>query len=399
MKVEKILDELERLTNIQTALYQYHDDKIVFSSGSEELKEQIEVLEKKEMSHVNITRAFPFFELRLGNTIFGRLLFLEDNPVYGREKKENKIVIEQAGMILILLMQREIADNKIRAQYKDEFVQDLLYQNIKSEEEIQNRAKLYNWNFSNGGIVVIVDVDDYKLMYHNKNYNVDMSCVQEEQRKIIFARSKRVMTKRFDKVVYNYLSDQIIFIISVENYNKEQVIRQIIEAGDEIRKTVAEDTDFTVTIGIGRYMGKIVDVHKSYTQAKKSVLIGRAIYKKDKTVAFEQLGVYKLLWAVMNTEEAVELYDEYIGKLVKYDEQFHTQLVQTVEAISKYDWNLMKAAKESYIHYNTIKYRFSKICEILEVNLRSKEEQINMDLSLKLYYLNEEKCEYVKSMS
>lgn len=390
--VKRILDELERLINVQMALYQCYNDRIVFSSKAKELEKQVVKLKKGEMSNVSITRMFPFFELRLGNTVFGRLIFSEEKQVFdGKNKGNRKIAIEHAGMILILLIQREIEDNKIRAQYRDEFVQDLLYQNIKSEEEIQNRAKLYNWDFSNGGIVVIVDVDDYKRLYHSKNYNADMSWMQERQREIIFEKAKRVITQKFNKVVYSYLSDQIIFIVSIKNYDKEKALCQIIDTGDTIRKVVSESTNFTVTIGIGSYQSRIADVHKSYTQAKKSVLIGRAVYKKDRTESFDQLGVYKLLWAVMKSEEAVELYETYIGKLVEYDKEYHTELVQTTEAISKYDWNLMKAAKESFVHYNTIKYRFSKICEILEVNLRLKEEQINMELSLKLHYLNEGK--------
>lgn len=387
--VNEILNEVERLTKFQTALYQYHNDTISFSGKAEKLKNQVKEMEEGK-SLLSVTRELPFFELRLGATVFGRLLFPKGTSYQGEENDNNRIVIEQAATILILLIQREIAEQKARAQYRDEFVQDLLYENINSEEEIQNRARLYHWDFGAGGLVVIVDVDDYKLLY-NKDYNMDISRIQEEQRQLIFAVAKRIMMKYFTQVVYSYLSDQIVFILSETDYEKDKLLNQVMKAGDEIRGIVSENTDFTVMVGIGTYQPQIVQIHESFSQARKSVLIGRAVYKRDRTMAFELLGVYQLLWAARETKEAEELQNAYIGKLLRYDEKNHTELVQTVESLSQWEWNLLKASKESFIHYNTMKYRFAKICEILGVNLRLREEQTNMDLSLKLYYLSAER--------
>lgn len=385
--VREILNEVERLTHIQVALYQYYNDTVSFSEKAEELECRIRAMEG-EKSLLSTTRELPFFELRLGSSVFGRMLFQEGTCYQGEANENNRIVIEQAATILILLIQREISEQKAEVKYRDEFIQDLLYENINSEEEIQNRAKLYHWDFSAGGLVVIVDVDDYKRVYNNKDFNIDKSRMQEGQRQLIFAAAKRVMAKYFTQIVYSYLSDQIVFILSERNCKREKLLNQTIKAGDEIRKIVSEDTDFTVMIGIGAYQHRIAQIHESFSQARKSVMIGRAVYSKNRTVVFEFLGVYKLLWAVKDTEEAEELQDNYMGKLLRYDDINHTELTQTVESLSKQEWNLLKTSKESFIHYNTIKYRFSKICEVLGVNLRLREEQINMDLSIKLYYLN-----------
>lgn len=338
--VNEILNEVERLTKFQTALYQYHNDTISFSGKAEKLKNQVKEMEEGK-SLLSVTRELPFFELRLGATVFGRLLFPKGTSYQG-------------------------------------------------EEKIQNRARLYHWDFGAGGLVVIVDVDDYKLLY-NKDYNMDISRIQEEQRQLIFAVAKRIMMKYFTQVVYSYLSDQIVFILSETDYEKDKLLNQVMKAGDEIRGIVSENTDFTVMVGIGTYQPQIVQIHESFSQARKSVLIGRAVYKRDRTMAFELLGVYQLLWAARETKEAEELQNAYIGKLLRYDEKNHTELVQTVESLSQWEWNLLKASKESFIHYNTMKYRFAKICEILGVNLRLGEEQTNMDLSLKLYYLSAER--------
>ena len=41
-----------------------------------------------------------------------------------------------------------------------------------------------------------------------------------------------------------------------------------------------------------------------------------------------------------------------------------------------------------YIHYNSMNYRYSKICQILEMNLQDQEQRLNLELALKLYQIH-----------
>ena len=50
-------------------------------------------------------------------------------------------------------------------------------------------------------------------------------------------------------------------------------------------------------------------------------------------------------------------------------------------------WNLKEASEKLYIHYNSMKYRYRKICQILEMNLQEQEQRLNLELALKLYQI------------
>ena len=84
----------------------------------------------------------------------------------------------------------------------------------------------------------------------------------------------------------------------------------------------------------------------------------------DVVILYEKIGIYKLIYLILGTEEASELLENYIYTLKSYDEKNNADLLETLIIICENSWNLKLASKELFLHYNTIKYRFSRICQI-----------------------------------
>lgn len=96
------------------------------------------------------------------------------------------------------------------------------------------------------------------------------------------------------------------------------------------------------------------------------------------------MGAYKLLYKITVDQEMKEFCDKYLWPLIDYDRENNTEYIRTLRALVDNDWNLKATADKLYIHYNTMKYRFEKICEILNINLKDKENKFSMELALKL---------------
>ncbi len=77
--------------------------------------------------------------------------------------------------------------------------------------------------------------------------------------------------------------------------------------------------------------------------------------------------------------------DPIISKLVdlrNFDRLNNTEYYNSIKYIIRCDWNLKEASKEMYIHYNTIKYRYSKIKELLNSNLDNRTSKLKIELGL-----------------
>ena len=49
---------------------------------------------------------------------------------------------------------------------------------------------------------------------------------------------------------------------------------------------------------------------------------------------------------------------------------------------------MKQAAKKLSVHYNTLRYRFEKICELLRSDLSSSEQRLNLNVALKIMQIS-----------
>ncbi len=118
------------------------------------------------------------------------------------------------------------------------------------------------------------------------------------------------------------------------------------------------------------------------------IKIGRVIHKgHDATILYEKLGVYRLLYTVYKNEETKIFYKEKLSGILDHDENYNSELLKTLICIIDNDWNLKNSAKDMFIHYNTMKYRYKKICELVDDDLTDYESKVNVLLAVRIYQM------------
>jgi purine catabolism regulator len=190
-------------------------------------------------------------------------------------------------------------------------------------------------------------------------------------------------------VVYTILNDKFIFILKSLNEDAAVFFDQLKRICEEIRVSILNMNCFTVTIGVGNHEPSVMNVHRSYECAKKAVTLGRIKYKCNKVIFYDELGVQKLLSLIYENKEAKEFYLTNLQKLIDYDNNNNMDLLKTLRYIVHNDWNLKETSKEMYVHYNTIKYRFNVIKEIMGIDFKKFEQKLSIAISLELMEMSE----------
>ncbi|WP_429081904.1 PucR family transcriptional regulator [Brassicibacter mesophilus] len=376
--IEKIVSTLSSILNRKVIYYDVYFDNI-YCNGLDD--EKVEKIRSKDLTE--ILSLYTCYCINIDMKKYGYIVIYDEEEDIG---EYDKIALEHAATVLKLEIQKKISNLQIEARYRDEFVQDLIMNNVKSLQEIRSRSELYDWNFEVGSIVAIFDIDNFKGEYLNikqKKHNR----ILEETRESIFTHVRKKLRQCFKNCVYTNFSDSIVFIINSSFKNIEAFKKELKKISDDIKEEVLKKYKFTITVGIGSYKDSPEDIHISYDEARKAIKLGRSIYSKNKTIFYEDLGIYKLFDNLSDTENIKEFYSSYIGKLIKYDRENNTQFLDTLRYLVKNDWNLKVTAKEIYIHYNTMKYRFNKITEILGMDLKESEDKLNIAIALKLLHM------------
>ncbi|HVX32836.1 MAG TPA: helix-turn-helix domain-containing protein [Solirubrobacterales bacterium] len=140
---------------------------------------------------------------------------------------------------------------------------------------------------------------------------------------------------------------------------------------------------FHLTIGRSRRSADPVDLHRAGAEASLAVNVGEA--EGRPLLAFEDTGAYRLLLPAMSDDpaELERFYAETIEPLADYDEQYETELVNTVEAYLDNDGNVAATAKQLFTHRHTVRYRLERVRELCGHDVSSTEGREKLGLGLK----------------
>lgn len=376
----EILDTLSEITGLEAGYTDLVFFKDVFSKPGGALQETFLSLPQGNDRDTAMDKAMDCYPLAHGRSLYGYILLPK-----GTLNESIRSAVEYAGIVLTLQIQTKISNRRIEEKYRDEFISDLIYHNVKSEDEIINRGRIYGWDLRCGGVVAILDVNNIKKMYL-EHLDRSANLFLEDTLQQIFDMAHRIMTQAIPRAMYCRLSDHVVYIIPEHASGRSRLFPLLEEVFRQIRACVNSNVRYTVSMGVGSWQESMLDIHKSFQQARTTVNLSYQLGRYDDILFYDNMGVYRLL-AGGQTEVCMEYLERYILPVLSYDQQYHTTLFHSLETMIRCAWNLRQAAQELYIHYNSAKYRYQKLCELLNLDLRDPEQRLNMEIALRVYHM------------
>jgi sugar diacid utilization regulator len=98
-------------------------------------------------------------------------------------------------------------------------------------------------------------------------------------------------------------------------------------------------------------------------------------------------GTYRLLFRVLasHPEEVRSFYEDTIAPIVRYDDQYRTDLVGTLDAYLEHNCNMNATASAIYAHRHTVAYRLERVKELTGLDPMLSEDRERLGLGLKAY--------------
>lgn len=318
---------------------------------------------------------------------FGYIMLLSDRSDRTYPDTDSNIyktAIEYASIVIILRMQIRISNRMIEEKYYSSFVGDLMLNNVKTREEINTRAHLYGWDLDGGGFVAIIDINNIKK-YYLRDLDTGTNEKLQKYTDQIFDTSIKYIKQAFPSTIYYSQSDFIAFLITGKLPVSAR--KTLADTFSQIQHSLLNAVPFTISMGVGMYVDDIINIHNSYQQAKQVIQTVYQIQQFNRLFFYDQIGIYRLLFSISSNNEAIEFCDKYVKPLQQYDDQHHANLIETLQSIINCGWNLKLASEKLFLHYNSVKYRFQKICDLLEIDLRDNSRHTEIELALKIYLI------------
>ena len=267
----------------------------------------------------------------------------------------------------------------IGEQHRNALVNDLLIHNFKSEAEIHNRAAAYGWNFKNGAVVVAVDINNIKRCFYNTE-DTDYASRLDKATENIFQCAIEEMSNCYAQVCYTKLSDIIVFVLSVEPDERAMLKKTIKEFFEKLRKKIFSEF-FTVTVALGCYFENIAMAYQSYEQARAAINLCYEQNRYDCVVFYDEIELYSVLAPLLKAKGSIEYCRKLLAPLLTQEAEEKNYL-GTLRQIVACKWNVREAAENLYMHPNSLKYRYNKIGNLLNMNLEQQDSRLLVEIAL-----------------
>jgi len=289
--MQVIIDVLSDLLKENLMYFDLHFQKMYFSNNKNHMYENM-----KKMNIKSILEEFDNYRIGVNIETYGYIIFLNENGFTIDSDANN--ALSHVNTAIILDVQKKISSMQIKERHRNEFVQDLIMNNIKFKDGIKSRASIYGWDFSGSICAMVVDIDDFKEEYLKLDNKSSIDKLENESKKIL-QTCVDFMKIMYNDTVYVKFSDRIVFLIQQDDKNESDFNNYVKKLGDDLRAVISSKHKFTATVGFGSIKSDVMETHKSYEEANLSIKIGRVIHKgHDATILYEKLGVYRLLYPV-----------------------------------------------------------------------------------------------------
>lgn len=130
---------------------------------------------------------------------------------------------------------------------------------------------------------------------------------------------------------------------------------------------------------------------KYFKQALEEALVNARIGEIEglKVMCSEDRGLYQLLLAYGSQDQFQQYKEKLIRPILTYDENNNTNLMETAIAFVRNEGTVKGAAKSLVQHDNTVRYRLSKIRQLLGITASDSVLYEHLSLVIRLYLLEQ----------
>jgi purine catabolism regulator len=321
------------------------------------------------MSNFGVDASCVLAPVAVGEEILGYLAILAEGDSSAGEDLDLQIV-QHAATVYALSMMRERMAAEVARQLKDELFDGLLLGRIQDEQIARERAMRLGFDPERRYRVLVI------VAQPTTSDAVGMPETDAQRRRLLEMLADECL--RHTPAALVTLRENELVLLVPESSDARDVARLA------LRHTGRLLPAWRATAGLGGTLTSASGIARSYAQARRALETSRRFGSQGDVVAFEDLGVYRLLFHVTDPDELRGFTDQVLGPLIAYDQRHGAELVRTLEVFLAHNGNLQATARELSLHVNSVTYRLQRVQAIADLDLEQSEARLLAQVALKI---------------
>ena len=291
-------------------------------------------------------------------------------------------IFELPWEVKLIEVTRELCSHIVMKQTEERSVKDFLEQlllfPLADPEVLIQRASYYGYDLTKPHQVAIISPTRLTDFLKGQKIKDEKALISFKMR--FEQMIRQVVTKHGQKILQMLWGDDIILLMP---YEKEILgeSQNLTLLSEILEKLSLEIPTLAVTAGLGGRFESLQSARQSYLQAIKVLRFSELKTASKSIYAYEQLGIYKLLFEIDPDKLAI-YYEDVIEPLNVYDHKHHMDMVSSLFVYFEENCNAAKTAKRLFVHRNTLDYRLKKIEEITGRSLSDPYDRLTLQLGV-----------------
>lgn len=281
----------------------------------------------------------------------------------------SRLAVARAASACAIELDRERAVLQARDELEGEFLESLLAGTYSSESAVRHRAERLGFDLSADTVVMVVRPD---------GTGDQAPRVRGDQ---LVAGAQGWIRRRAPAALATLRQRAVAAVVPLVEGQPAVDLRRL---AADLRLECAGSVGGDVSVGLGRPKPGIGGVRASYREAEQALTMGTRLFGGARVVAFGDLGLYRLLYAMHGQAELREFFEDQVQALVEYDQRTGAGLMATLDAFFRCHGSPTEIAQLLHLHRNTVLYRLRRIEDIAQLSLDDPETRLNLHLCLKV---------------
>jgi sugar diacid utilization regulator len=298
----------------------------------------------------------------MGYLLFEHIITAKDLPF--------QLLESLVPSIITWYKQKEVTAN-VHNMYSDQFLFDILHNNIDMESELIELGRLRDMEFTPNAFVFSMNLNSDQTITKEMVMNIQQLMIENESEKA--------------NLFSTYLNHRMVVIVCPAVGTEKLVKKDWNTWINKVRNEMTSQyPDIKTTIGVGRSYYSILDIYKSFLESKIA-LQQMEIYRigADGIIHYEDLGFVRLL-SYLHNDLLREFSHQYLDEIEKYDRENESDLFHTLTVFLAQSGDISRTAEHLFIHQNTLRQRIKKIESILGMELNNYSTLVNLMLSVQI---------------
>ena len=281
----------------------------------------------------------------------GRLiLFREDTFT-----EDDNHVVGQATTAAALAITKAQAVAAVEGKYRADFLRDALLGRAGDPERVASHAGELGWNLRRPLAVLVAEAEEAPS---------DDPVLRTLPERFRSAWERVASTDDQAAAVAGFSQEVVVLLGVPAGDDPGTITERVRQMAEQVHGQGGGGRRVFVT-GISRTITDLEDLPRAYSEARKAAQVGRRLHGGRAVTHFDALGVFRLLSQVEDRAELASFITETLGPLAAVDSEEMEDLRTTLTALLDHNLNVASTARALHFHYNSLRYRISKLERLL----------------------------------